>query len=132
MSKPKAPRWHGKTWHSTRSWARTVKQCIDEKWVPISEDREEDEGSANCALCRRAEIESEEVCLVCPVELTGGYGCAATPYMAWKRHQVHECHGSGACPVCHKIALAEVAYLQRLHGKMLRWLRKHANGRAVT
>ena len=87
------------------------------KWEDIVEEEGVDEGSSNCALCKRF-----AACQNCPVmKRTNRLGCHDTPYTEWHNHQsvTHTFAYSRKilCPACKELAIKELEFLKSLREK---------------
>lgn len=93
-----------------------LQDSID-KWRQIVAGTETDEGTENCALCRKFHADytglDEECCVGCPVmAATGEKTCQNSPHIAWCEHTAEcEHEDTDTCNECLRLALAELNFL---------------------
>jgi hypothetical protein len=99
------------------------------KWEMIIASGGGDDAGLNCALCQKF-FDHPKFCEGCPVKTrTGLKGCVGSPYDDWASHHEREHSGGDDCPPltiecgeCHRLAQAQLAFLQGLLP------REHATG----
>lgn len=99
-----------------------------EKWANICLGQEVDKGPGNCPLCKLYfSMEDHDgkgrACRACLIySVTGMYGCAGSPYEAWKLHHMLK-HSNQRpmriqCPECLRLAKEEMMFLWGLVSAM--------------
>lgn len=84
-----------------------------QKWQDIVDDKGENQGTANCALCQKYFTAEHVNCGGCPVfAKTGVEGCADTPY-----EELEEMSEEAYYNPPKKIAIAELEFLKSLRKK---------------
>ena len=92
------------------------------KWEKVVDGSGEDDGSENCALCKRFDAET---CVLygeqCPIrKKTRRKGCAGTPFITWQNHQDYDHEESFpyaiqlGCKKCVVLAKKELNFLKSL------------------
>jgi len=96
---------------------KALEESIDEKWIPIAEGKEVDEGTNDCPLCK---LFYYQHCKGCPIfEHTGKIHCVGTPYQKWTNHQM-KVHWHPftllkvRCKICARHAWEQVDFLRSL------------------
>ena len=87
------------------------------KWEAIVDGTGRDRGIRNCPLC--AIFFEKKDCGRCPVKVAvKDWFCCRTPYSSWSihrgRYHVFDEELSVKCPICKRLAKAEVRFLKSL------------------
>ena len=114
-------------------YTKSTKKALDlsiKKWEEIAAGTGTDEGSRNCALCKKYNIvvtespKSVKNCVGCPVAVVSGKQyCVGTPYQMYRHYLVYEHSVPGASMVAAKIMLKFLKTL-RAGSKVKRKMRK--------
>ena len=125
MAKIKLSEWAIKNGITTEA-VRLLREAIDEKWIPIVNGTDVDDGTSNCHLCKEFQKLYCTNCLI--MKETGQRGCIGTPNDDWCIHHSKKHPKMGRpefprkveCPECKIKAQKVVDWAEALYKKCIK------------